>query len=984
MSGNAHLAPHRLPHHAAGVCGQSAVAPVAQFHLDTEMFTFFFINLRGFVSHKAELEATLEELNFPTFVCLNETLLPGVRAMRTLSLLGYTLVSRRDRPNCSGWGGIAMFAKTGYEQNIVHIGDSEFAERSWHVLHTDRGPVSLCLWYRPPNPGEVDTIRSLDQEIEKFCKDTVGLFMVGDLNVHEESWLRHSSGTSIEGRELHEFCAERGLEQHIKEPTRETYLLDLVLSDLGSLVKTKVVAGIADHKGIWGSLRFPIPEAVVVERRVFLYSKAQWTDLKSALVATDWSALIVAGDADASASRFEEHLLDLIFRFIPSKIINDIKSSHEWLDDVCRRLIRRKRAAWGTDEFRVARDECTQGLLDAYHRFLKETRTKLGKLKPSSREWWRLSRSLMSLGSVNEVIPPLRCNDGSWATSASAKANLLAETFAEKSRLNDAELNDHSRISRGVLSQGDRFVPIRRRCARAVLKKLDVNSGTGPDRIAARVLRTCRVELEMPITLLARVVFNQARWPTAWRLHWVHPLYKKKSRADPKNYRGIHLTPQISKIVERMIGSTFLPWANRNGLFGANQYAYSTKRSHRDAMAVNICNWLLILEDGNLVGLYCSDVSGAFDRVDRERLVTKLRESGLNTRVVRFLESWLEDRRSVVVVGGEFSLEEVLSNTVFQGTVLGPPLWNIFYADAAPSVRSLRYREVVFADDFNSWKRFKSSTHHSEIYRQNQRCQANLHEWGRANSVQFDASKESFHILHRTRGCGENFALLGLEFDMSLRMAHGVGVLAREAGWRLQSVLRPRRFFTEWQIFNLYKSQVLSYVESATVGYYHAAPSVLRPLDRVQERLLREMGVSAEDALRRYKLAPLPSRRDMAMLGMLHRIVLGEAPSQLASLFPFCDGHHAQFTRLAVRRHDRQFRVPSFRTDVLQRSVFGLVIVYNLLPPRVVACETVGSFQSMLQHALRNAAMQGVDRWFALFSPRFRPVRALHFQAFFQ
>ena len=34
--------------------------------------------------------------------------------------------------------------------------------------------------------------------------------------------------TSIEGRELHEFCAERGLEQHIKETTRETYLLDLV------------------------------------------------------------------------------------------------------------------------------------------------------------------------------------------------------------------------------------------------------------------------------------------------------------------------------------------------------------------------------------------------------------------------------------------------------------------------------------------------------------------------------------------------------------------------------------------------------------------------------------------------------------------------------------------------------------------------------------------------------------------------------------
>ena len=244
---------------------------------------------------------------------------------------------------------------------------------------------------------------------------------------------------------------------------------------------------------------------------------------------------------------------------------------------------------------------------------------------------------------------------------------------------------------------------------------MDEYSGTGPDGIAARVFRRCRDVLELPILSLARVVFNTARWPNTWRFHWIHPIYKKKSKADPKNYRGVHLTPQISKIVERIIGSSFLGWAFRHGLYGRNQYAYSTGRSHRDALAINVCNWLMILENGQIVGLYCSDVSGAFDRVRKERLISKLRLSGLNRRVVQFLESWLEDRQSSVIVAGDKSRSRVLRNLVFQGTVLGPPLWNMFYNDAAYSIQSCRFTEVVFADDFNCWRAFNREVRNEMI-----------------------------------------------------------------------------------------------------------------------------------------------------------------------------------------------------------------------------------------------------------------------------
>ena len=198
------------------------------------------------------------------------------------------------------------------------------------------------------------------------------------------------------------------------------------------------------------------------------------------------------------------------------------------------------------------------------------------------------------------------------------------------------------------------------------------------------------------------------------------------------------------------------------------------------------------MERGELVGLFCADVSGAFGRVDHRKLRRKLRASGLHPQVVAFLESWLQDRVSQVVVGGARSPEEQLADSVFQGTVLGPVLWNLFYEDARQAANKLNFLESVFADDFICWRGF---TFHSTIAeralstadRQEyalgklRDVQRELHKWGEAHRVLFDPSKESYHILHKRFSHGENFKLLGVVFDPALLMHEAVRSVATEA-----------------------------------------------------------------------------------------------------------------------------------------------------------------------------------------------------------
>ena len=104
-------------------------------------------------------------------------------------------------------------------------------------------------------------------------------------------------------------------------------------------------------------------------------------------------------------------------------------------------------------------------------------------------------------------------------------------------------------------------------CHTTLLKQLDEDKATGPDLLSAKVLKKCAKELGTPVAKLTRRVLNSGEWPEGWRVHWILPLYKKKSVWDPKNYRGVHLTAQLSKVVERLLGSLFFAFLATNRSF---------------------------------------------------------------------------------------------------------------------------------------------------------------------------------------------------------------------------------------------------------------------------------------------------------------------------------------------------------------------------------------------------------------------------------
>ena len=104
--------------------------------------------------------------------------------------------------------------------------------------------------------------------------------------------------------------------------------------------------------------------------------------------------------------------------------------------------------------------------------------------------------------------------------------------------------------------------------------------------------------------------------------------------------------------------------------------------------------------------VYCSDVSGAFDKVRLKRMVQKIINKGLHPKIAAVLVSWLRERQATVVVGGTTSKLMALRDMVFQGTVTGPTLWNLFFGDSREAINECFYTEVVYADDLNAYRVF--------------------------------------------------------------------------------------------------------------------------------------------------------------------------------------------------------------------------------------------------------------------------------------
>ena len=130
------------------------------------------------------------------------------------------------------------------------------------------------------------------------------------------------------------------------------------------------------------------------------------------------------------------------------------------------------------------------------------------------------------------------------------------------------------------------------------------------------------------------------------------------------------------------------------------------------------------------------------------------------------------------------------------------------------------------------------------------------------------------------------------------------------------------------------------------------------------------LDLSPETALIDYSLAPLGMRRDIAMLGLLHKIQLGVAPQPLLDMFRSSPQNLASYGFSSTRRwYSYQLHEPVEVSHpfIINRSAYGLIRIYNELPNHIVSARSAKVFQRRLQNCAKEAAKNNASNWQLMF-----------------
>ena len=135
---------------------------------------------------------------------------------------------------------------------------------------------------------------------------------------------------------------------------------------------------------------------------------------------------------------------------------------------------------------------------------------------------------------------------------------------------------------------------------------------------------------------------------------------------------------------------------------------------------------------------------------------------------------------------------------------------------------------------------------------------------------------------------------------------------------------------------------------------------------------MHKLDISVTEAFLEYNLAPLSTRRDIAMLGLVYKCVFRLAHPDLCNLFARSETGHEYSTRLQKNRHEYKLEEETdwTRHELLRRSIFGAVRIWNRLPKRMVEITPVSKFQGALTELVREKCRGGYAQWEDTFSPR--------------
>ena len=491
------------------------------------------------------------------------------------------------------------------------------------------------------------------------------------------------------------------------------------------------------------------------------------------------------------------------------------------------------------------------------------------------------------------------------------------------------------------------------------LNKLRSNISPGPDNIPAIILKKCAEAISHPLSQIFQRSMDTSSIPAEWKRHTTMPFYKNGSRKIPGNYRPIALMPIAAKIMETIIDDSIRKFVYTNQKLSVHQHGFSKGKSVITNLLTSLDDWTKSIDEGLKLDAIYFDISKAFDTVNHNLLLIKLRSTGISGNLLKWLHMYVVGRQFQVRVNRSFSKWMEIDNGVPQGSILGPLLFLIFINDLPNHIDA---NITLFADDAKIWGMANNVQERMKL----QKAVDTFQTWATSNGLRLNEKKcKVVHLNHNDEfpyTINTNpIESSKLERDLGTLVASNMcttansRLLTQRATGSLNLIKRTVGQLERATFNRIYKNIVRPHLEWNTI----VSPPILAKDDTSLEKVQRKATKSVrglgnlpyEERLQKLDLFSLSFRRIRGDLIFAHKILTNpNHPNRnLLQLSPIeCS-----------RGHDLKLVQESCKSRI--RSTFfsnRVVPTWNRLPAFVIESTSTEEFKERLdKHARKEGAL---------------------------
>ena len=359
------------------------------------------------------------------------------------------------------------------------------------------------------------------------------------------------------------------------------------------------------------------------------------------------------------------------------------------------------------------------------------------------------------------------------------------------------------------------------------------------------------------IILQLTYLFNQSIslgiFPDSWAVATVTPIPKTGNKHIANNWRPISIIPLIWKLMEKLCNTLLTNHLDLHDLLCDEQYGFRPKRSTSTAIFNFFKNIIDEINKRKLVGAIYLDFSKAFDSINHNRLLDKLKDMGIPSKLLSWISSYLKHRKIKTKLNNRVSATTDLICGVPQGSVLGPTLFLCYINDLASMVKNLGMSISLYADDAVIY-----CSNHDSFFVHARLEQSLLHliEWCNHNYININIEKTKF-CIYGTRSnvskfdqktissddkeisrC-QQYQYLGVILDECLTMKQNFNSVFKKFSYKIHQFGKIKRFLNVETRVLVYKQTVLPLTNYVSFVMTLNNKHDVEKLQKLQNRALR-------------------------------------------------------------------------------------------------------------------------------------------------